>query len=59
MTKKEAPIIQTERLVLRPRAKRDIPNMLQMFNHEGVRKYLGINPPRDEHGMIEMIRDRL
>ncbi|MGX1265681.1 RimJ/RimL family protein N-acetyltransferase [Rossellomorea marisflavi] len=57
MTKKEAPIIQTERLVLRPRAEKDIPNMLKMFNDEEVRKYLGINPPRDEHAMIEMIRN--
>ncbi|MEW4288364.1 GNAT family N-acetyltransferase [Rossellomorea marisflavi] len=35
-----------------------MPNMLQMFNHNEVRKYLGINPPRDEHAMIEMIRNR-
>ncbi|VXB15768.1 conserved hypothetical protein [Bacillus sp. 349Y] len=58
LTKKEAPIIQTERLVLRPRAEKDIPNMLQIFNHNEVRKYLGINPPRDEHAMLEMIRNR-
>ncbi|MCM2603475.1 GNAT family N-acetyltransferase [Rossellomorea marisflavi] len=58
MTKKEAPINHTDRLVLRPRAEKDIPNMLQMFNHDEVRKFHGINPPRDERGMIEMIRNR-
>jgi [ribosomal protein S5]-alanine N-acetyltransferase len=40
--KKEVPIIQTDRLVLRSRAEKDIPNMLKMFNHEEVRKYLAI-----------------
>ena len=29
MEKKEAPNIQTERLILRPRAEKDIPNMLK------------------------------
>jgi [ribosomal protein S5]-alanine N-acetyltransferase len=58
MAKKEAPIIQTERLILRPRAEKDIPNMLKMFNTDEVREFLGSNPPRDEHSMLEMVRNR-
>jgi [ribosomal protein S5]-alanine N-acetyltransferase len=58
MAKKEAPKIQTERLVLRPRAEKDIPNMIKMLNDDVVREYLGINPPRDEYSMLEMIRNR-
>ncbi|TYS86170.1 GNAT family N-acetyltransferase [Rossellomorea aquimaris] len=58
MAKKEAPKIQTERLVLRPRAEKDFPNMIKMFNNDEVREFLGINPPRDEHSMLEMVRNR-
>ncbi|CAI9396637.1 GNAT family N-acetyltransferase [Niallia sp. Sow4_A1] len=47
MAKKEAPKIQTERLILRPREGKDIPNMLKMFNNDEVREFLGSNPPRD------------
>ncbi|MCA0173073.1 GNAT family N-acetyltransferase [Bacillus sp. RAR_GA_16] len=58
MVKKEAPKIQTERLVLRRREEKDIPNMLKMFNNDEVREFLGVNPPRDEHSMLEMVRNR-
>lgn len=58
MEKKEAPNIQTERLILRPRAEKDIPNMLKMFNNDEVREFLGSNPPRDEQSMVEMVRNR-
>lgn len=58
MAKKEAPKIQTERLILRPRAEKDIPNMLKMFNNDEVREFLGINPPRDEQSILEMVRKR-
>ncbi|WP_421377935.1 GNAT family N-acetyltransferase [Bacillus salacetis] len=58
MVKKEAPEIQTERLILRPRAEKDIPNMLKMFNNDEVREFLGKNPPRDEQSMLEMVRNR-
>lgn len=46
MAKKEAPAIETQRLVLRRRTDNDIPRMVTAFNHEEVRAYLGGYPPR-------------
>lgn len=56
--KKEAIKFQTERLVLRPKAEKDIPNMFKMFNNNEVREFLGGYPPRDEHSMLKMVRGR-
>lgn len=58
MEKVEAPTIKTKRLILRRRQEKDIPFMLDLFNNEEVRKYLGGYPPRDEHSMLRMIRGR-
>ncbi|ODP30358.1 Ribosomal-protein-alanine N-acetyltransferase [Paenibacillus nuruki] len=37
---------------------KDNPNMLKMFNNDEVREFLGINPPRNEQLILEMIRNR-
>ena len=58
MSKKEAPIIRTARLKLRRRHEKDIPFMLDLFNNDEVRQYLGGYPPRDEAAMRYMIRRR-
>ncbi len=58
MAKKEAPVLRTERLVLRRKMEKDIPFMLDLFNNDDVRRYLGGYPPRDEHSMLRMIRGR-
>lgn len=58
MKKHEAPIIRTERLILRPKKQKDIPFMLDLFNNDEVRQYLGGYPPRDEKAMMHMIRRR-
>ena len=58
MSKKEAPIIRTARLKLRRRHEKDIPFMLDLFNSDEVRQYLGGYPPRDEAAMRYMIRRR-
>lgn len=49
-------IIKTERLVLRRKQDKDIPQMLELFNDEEVRRYLGGFPPRDERAMQRMVR---
>ena len=58
MAKKEAPKILTERLILRPKTEKDIPNMLRMFDNDEVREFLGGYPPRDRHSMLKMVRGR-
>ena len=58
MAKKEAPILRTQRLILRRKTEKDIPFMLDLFNNDDVRRYLGGYPPRDEHSMLRMIRGR-
>ena len=58
MSKQEAPVIKTPRLVLRRRREKDIPFMLELFNNDEVRQYLGGYPPRDEAAMRCMIRRR-
>lgn len=58
MAKKEAPMIQTERLVLRRKLEKDIPNMLDMFTNNEVRQHLGGYPPCDEHSMLKIVRSR-
>ena len=58
MKKKEAPQIETERLILRRKMQEDIPNMYKMFNDGEVTKYLGGYPPRDEHSMLKMVVGR-
>jgi RimJ/RimL family protein N-acetyltransferase len=56
--KKEAPQIETERLILRKREKEDIPNMFKMFDNNEVREFLGGYPPRDEHTMLKIVIGR-
>lgn len=55
MPKKDSRI-QTERLILRRKLDKDIPYMLELFNDEEVRRYLGGFPPRDERAMQRMVR---
>ena len=58
MSKREAPRIITQRLVLRPIAEKDIPSMHKMFDNDEVREFLGGYPPRDRHSMLKMVRGR-
>lgn len=58
MAKKEAPVIETQRLVLRRRTDKDIPRMVTALNHEEVRAYLGGYPPREAHAVQKIIRAR-
>lgn len=58
MSKKEAPTIRTERLILRRKKEKDIPFMLDLFGNDEVRQYLGGYPPHDEAAMRYMIRRR-
>lgn len=55
MPKKDTPI-WTERLLLRRKQDRDIPQMLALFNDEEVRRYLGGNPPRQERAIQRMVK---
>lgn len=48
-------IIKTERLVLRRKQDRDVPQMLELFNDEEVRRYLGGDPPRSQRTMERMV----
>ena len=57
-TKKEAPTIETKRLVLRRKKYDDIPDMMKMFNDDEVREFVGGHPPRDERSITRMIRHR-
>jgi RimJ/RimL family protein N-acetyltransferase len=56
--RKEAPTIETERLILRRKKDDDIPVMVKMFNDDAVREFLGGYPPRDERSVTGMIRHR-
>lgn len=49
-------IIKTQRLVLRRKQVRDVPQMLELFNDEEVRRYLGGDPPRSERAMERMVK---
>ena len=46
MAKPEAPVLETERLRLRRRQHRDIPRMMQAYQDDEIRRYLGGHPPR-------------
>ena len=56
--KKETTVIETSRLILREKQECDIPGMLDLFNNEEVRRYLGGYSPREERAMWRMVRDR-
>lgn len=59
MSKKEAPTLKTERLILRRLTEPDIPFMADMFADAEVTKYLtGDTPPHDEHSMLKIVRAR-
>ena len=58
MSQREAPVLRTPRLTLRPKRLSDVPNILELFNHDEVRRYLGGYPPRDERAMQEMVHRR-
>ena len=45
MPKRDTPLI-TERLILRRKQDKDVPQLLELFNTEEVRRYLGGDPPR-------------
>ena len=47
MAKPEAPVLETERLRLRRRQHRDIPRMMQAYQDDEIRRYLGGHPPKD------------
>lgn len=49
-------IIETERLVLRRKQDRDVPQMLELFNDPEVRRYLGGDPPRSQRAMERMVK---
>lgn len=49
-------IITTERLVLRRKQDKDIPQMLALFGDDEVRRYLGDCPPRSERAMERMVK---
>lgn len=53
---KAGSIIITQRLVLRRKQIRDVPQMLELFNDEEVRRYLGGDPPRSERAMERMVK---
>jgi RimJ/RimL family protein N-acetyltransferase len=56
--RKEAPQIETERLILRRKQDEDILFLVKMLNDDEVREFLGGYPPRDERSCIGMIRHR-
>lgn len=58
MPKKLAPILLTERLILRPKQEKDVPQMLDLFRNKEVRQYLGGYPPMEERAMLRMIRNQ-
>lgn len=58
MPKKLAPILLTDRLILRPKQEKDVPQMLDLFHNKEVRQYLGGYPPMEEHAMLRMIRNQ-
>lgn len=58
MPKKLAPILFTDRLILRPKQEKDVPMMLELFRNEEVRRYLGGYPPTEERAMLRMIRNQ-
>jgi len=58
MPKKQAPILLTDRLILRPKQEKDVPQMLDLFHNKEVRQYLGGYPPTEERAMLRMIRNQ-
>lgn len=58
MQKKLAPILLTDRLILRPKQEKDVPQMLDLFRNKEVRQYLGGYPPTEERAMLRMIRNQ-
>lgn len=58
MPKKLAPILLTDRLSLRPKQEKDVPQMLDLFRNKEVRQYLGGYPPMEERAMLRMIRNQ-
>ena len=56
--RKEAPQLETERLILRRKKDEDIPFMVKMFNDDEVREFLGGYPPKDERSCTGMVRHR-
>ncbi len=55
MPKRDTPLI-TERLILRRKQDKDVPQMLELFNNEEVRRYLGGDPPRSRRVMERMLK---
>ncbi len=58
MAKPEAPVLETERLILRRRQQRDVPRMLQAYQDERIRRYLGGHPPKDSASLTQLVRKR-
>ena len=58
MPKKLAPILFTDRLILRPKQEKDVPQMRDLFRNEEVRRYLGGYSPTEERAMLRMIRSQ-
>ena len=58
MAKPEAPVLETERLILRRRLHRDVPRMIQAFQDEEIRRYLGGHPPKDGATLTQLVRRR-
>ena len=58
MAKPEAPVLETERLILRRRQPRDVPRMLQAYQDEKIRRYLGGYPPKDSASLTQLVRRR-
>ena len=59
MAKKEAPTINTERLVLRRLTENDIPAMSKLFGSKKVTKYLaGDTPTPDARSMLKLVQAR-
>ena len=58
MAKPEAPVLETERLLLRRRQHRDIPRMMQAYQDGEIRRYLGGHPPKDGATLTQLVRRR-
>ena len=58
MAKPEAPVLETERLRLRRRQHRDIPRMMQAYQDDEIRRYLGGHPPKDGAMLAQLVRRR-
>ena len=57
-TEKEAPVIETPRLIPQGKAGMRYSRYAGPFNNEEVRRCLGGYPPREERAMWRMVRDR-